>query len=97
MAAMDKTVAITEIRVQGLASTIESRFKAFDRGVELILEKQTAAEVRSETEQAAWDNRVVVLEKLKERAEGGMWVVRLLGVSGLVGGSIAIFKLIKGL
>lgn len=104
MAAMDKTVALTEQRVQGLGTTIELQGKSYEKGIQLILEKQSAAERRSEdlqktskVDQDGWEERVVDLEKIKERAEGGMWVFRLLALGGITGGVISVVKLLKGL
>lgn len=64
--------ALTEAKVDGLVQTIDSRFKAFERGVELILLRLTPL-----------DDRITKLEAVKYQAAGALWLVRVLGVTGI--------------
>lgn len=85
LAEMDKVVAITEIRVQGLVTTIDSRCNAIDRGIQLIVKTQEAT-----------DLKITALDSVKNRAEGGMWVLKLIGVAGFVGALMGFAKWLKG-
>ena len=65
---LDKVVAVTDVRVQGLISTLDSRFKAFDHGQSLILAKLNEAAPVAAT--SALSLRVQQLEDIKSQAVG---------------------------
>lgn len=87
------TTAVTETKVDGLITTIESRFKAFDRGQELILDRLKPLTVIIEQH---LDSRLGTLEAVKNKATGALLMVQILGVTGIIGGVIAIIRTLKG-
>ena len=95
---MHTTVEVTKTQVAGLAETIKSRFTAFDRGIDLILERLTPiGEKIKVIESANTEGRLTVLEAIKNKAAGAILLVQILGVLGIVGGIIAIIKQVKGI
>lgn len=78
-----QTTAITEAVVTGLKSTIDSRFASFDRGIDLILERLKAG-----------DSRIENLEAIKNQALGAIIFVKVLGITGIIGGVISIVRLV---
>jgi len=46
--------------------------------------------------QALVMSRLEYLISLKDRVIGGVWLVSLLGVTGIIGGVVAIVKVLKG-
>ena len=86
------TTAITDVKVDGLISTMDSRMKAFDRGQELILNqlKPLAA-----FDLQKLDRRVEELEEVRLRADGAVLLVKILGVTGITGGLIGIIKMLS--
>ncbi len=91
---LDKIVAVTDVRVQGLVQTLDSRFKAFDTGQQLILAKLNEASPASVTNALA--QRIGELEQIRLQAKGAIWLATMLGIAGMIGGVIGIVKLIKG-
>ncbi len=96
--------AVTEAQVAGLIETVKSRFISFDRGIELILERQKTEEARVTTLEVVKSkietvdelrSKVDMLENLKNKIEGAIMLVQILGVIGIVGGIVAIIKAIK--
>jgi hypothetical protein len=92
--ALDKIVAVTDVRVQGLMQTLDSRFKAFDHGQSLILAKLNETSPLAVT--SALAGRIKELEDIKAQATGAIWLARLLGITGIIGGVIGIVRMIRG-
>lgn len=93
MVKITTTVAVTETLVTGLISTMESRHKAFERGQDLILEKLKPLDLM---QGQSLHSRIETLERVKEKAAGALLLVQLLGIMGIIGGVIAIVRMIKG-
>lgn len=84
IASMDKTVALTDRSVQGIVTTIESRFKAFDAAQALALEIQQS--MRKELQD---------FTSLKQRGEGAIWILKLIGFGSVIGFVVWLFKTIQ--
>lgn len=88
------STALTGAKVDGLVETFKSRFIAFDRGLELILEKFKPLDGISALR---LEERIAGLEMVKNQATGAMWVIKALGVTGIVVGIVAVFKMVLGM
>lgn len=93
MGSINTIVAVTSVRVEGLVSTVESRHKAFERGQDLILDRLKP--IATLVDQKL-DLRLTNLEAVRNRAEGAILTIKLLGITGVVGGIVAIVQLIRG-
>jgi hypothetical protein len=92
--ALDKIVAVTDVRVQGLMQTLESRFKAFDHGQSLILSKLNETSPVTVTTSLA--HRIENLEELRSQAQGAIWLARIIGATWIVGAAVWIYKMLHG-
>lgn len=100
MAHVVTSVAVTESKVDGLVAIMEERHEALTKGQDLILNRltplaQLPAEMLGLREQKL-DERVTSIEALRNRAYGALFTVQLLGITGIIGGIIAIVRLVKG-
>lgn len=96
---LDITSAVIAAKVEGLVETIKSRFLAFDRGIELILErlkKIDNIEVVILEKQVPLENRLLNLERIRDKATGALILMRLLGITGIIGGIVAIVRMVRG-
>lgn len=98
---LEMRVTLCETKIDGLVETIKSRFTAMDRGHDLILTRLDALVPASALshwmeDQRALQARTKVLEDAKSQIDGAFFLIKLLGVAGIIGGVIAIIRLIKG-
>lgn len=91
---MQRLLTLTEVnesKINGIISTMDSRHKAFERGQELILERLGPLRILAEQDLNA---RIVNIEAAKNKAAGAMLMIQVLGITGVIGGIVAIVKLI---
>ncbi len=101
--------AVTGTKVDGLVTTIDSRFKAFDRGIDLLLERMKpldsldahisqraeAIERHASERQGSINGRLEALEAIKNKAAGAMVALQVLSITGVIAGVLGIFKLLR--
>lgn len=92
MSSVALTLGITAARVEGLVSTIDSRHKAFEHGQDLILERMKPLTLLGEQQ---IDHRLADLEAVKHKAEGALFLIRVLGITGIIGGIVAIIRMMQ--
>lgn len=86
------TLSVTESKVDGLMLAMDSRHKAFERGQDLILDRLKPLAIIVEQN---LDARLTDIEVLKNKAEGALLMMQVLGVRGVVGGIVAIVRMIS--
>lgn len=95
----DKNIAVTSATVKGLSTTMDARLQAITSGIETIASGQRHTE-RSVADIAAsvalCTNRITEIEGLRQRGEGALWIVRLLGLSAVVSFFLWVVRNWKG-
>jgi hypothetical protein len=83
----DKNISVTSATVKGLSTTMDARLQTISSGIEAITTGQRNTE-RSVADIAAsvtvCTNRIAEIESLRQRGEGALWLVRLLGLSAVI-------------
>ena len=99
MAEVDKVVAVTSATVAGLLNTLDARFKAFDRGIEIVTAGQRAVEMTVQTiaaNVATCTNQITEINGIKQKGEGALWLFRLIGLSVFVSFFLWVIRNWKG-
>ncbi len=98
---LEMRVAILEAKVDGLVTTIKSNYESMEKGYQLIMGRldqlvpqSTLMDFKASFSRA--EQRLNTLETLKNQMVGAFTLIMVLGVSGIIGGILAIVKAVKG-
>lgn len=77
-------------------SRVEFRIELLETRVQALISTMDSRHKALDRGQDLILDRLRTLEDIKSKAEGAVWLARLLGITGVIGGIVAIVRMVKG-